>query len=253
MSVKNNFEGKYDEKLNKIFKFLSENRQFNHALQNRFYISVIMPHNTISEKITALLYHVANTQSQPKIDRLASFFKSINNDLKCLNSMKSFIEMINPNKPLNFLSLYNGMKEQAGWGHKTAALLTKSIFHLHNGKYDASLKIWKDVPETITENENFFLPVDTVIIAIFNKIDANKKWTFDNINSLLSNNYTGQQIEVWDDLWFWGFVTQRGTGNNRVLGWNENKYWALKDSDKDSKTIKSVKEKASEFLKILNQ
>jgi hypothetical protein len=240
-----------NNKLKSIFSFLMENRQFNHSLQDRFYLSVILPYNNMTDKVVSLLYHIANTQSQPKIDSLASFYKSIFQDINCMISMKSFIEKINPNEPANFNSLYDGMKKQDGWGKKTAALFSKSIYHLHNGQYSEKLKIWNDVPEAITDHDNFYLPVDAVIIAIFQKLDNSKKWNFENINSTLKLDYNGQKIEVWDDLWFWGFITQNGSGDDRAFEWNENKYWALKESDKNPKAIVEIKSKAEIFLKIV--
>src|SRR5688572_4091122 len=99
-----------NDRLENVFSFLTENRQFNHSLQDRFYQSVISPYNDTAEKVVSLLYHIANTQSQPKIDSLASFYKNVFQDTRCMSSMKMFIEKINPNKPINFENLYNGMK-----------------------------------------------------------------------------------------------------------------------------------------------
>lgn len=240
-----------NDRLENIFNFLNINRQFNHSLQDRFYRSVISPYNDKTEKVISLLYHIANTQSQPKIDSLASFYKNIFQDTSCMTSMRQFINKINPNQPLSFDSLYNGMKNQEGWGKKTAALFSKSIYHLHNGQYSENLKVWEDVPKTISNNDNFYLPVDAVIIAIFKKLDSSKNWDFDKVNKTLKEKYNGQQIEVWDDLWFWGFITQNGSGDNRAFEWNENKYWALKESDKNQKNILVIKKKAEEFLKTL--
>lgn len=240
-----------NEKLEAIFTFLNENRQFNHDLQNRFYWSVISPYKMTTDKVVSLFYHIANTQSQPKIDSLATFYQGVFSDQQSLNSMQNFIEKINPNKPTNFESLYSGMVKQDGWGKKTAALFSKIIFHLHNGNYSEELKFWPDVPQTIAEGDDFFLPVDAVIMAIFKRLDPSQKWNFDHINSALKAKYTGQQIEVWDDLWFWGFITQSGSGENREFKWNENKYWALKESDKNENVITDIQRKAEEFLKIL--
>lgn len=122
---------------------------------------------------------------------------------------------------------------------------------MHNGHYSDKLKIWADVPKTISKNDNFYLPVDAVIIAIFKKLDSSTNWDFDKINKTLKEKYNRHEIEAWDDLWFWGFITQNGSGDNRAFEWNENKYWALEESDKNPKTIKEIKEKAVEFLKIL--
>jgi hypothetical protein len=167
-----------------------------------------------------------------------------------MTSMRNFIEKINPNSLLNYDSLYNGLKNQNGWGKKTAALFSKSIYHLHNGDYSENLKIWDDVPKTIANNDSFYLPVDAVIIAIFKKIDSSINWDFDKINKTLKSKYNGSEIEVWDDLWFWGFITQNGSGNNRVFEWNENKYWVLKESDKEKLKIEEIKNKCHEFLEI---
>ncbi len=122
---------------------------------------------------------------------------------------------------------------------------------MHNGNYSDNLKIWDDVPKTISDNDNFYLPVDSVIIAIFKKLDSTVNWDFDKINKTLKSKYNGHEIEVWDDLWFWGFITQNGSGDKRAFEWNENKYWALKESDKSRKTITEIKEKADKFLKTL--
>ena len=165
--------------------------------------------------------------------------------------MHDFLNLINPNHPHDFESIYHGMKNQNGWGKKTAALFSKSLFHIHNGQYSDKLKIWDDVPSGISVNEKFYLPVDSVITAIFNEIDKSKSWDFKSINKLIKGNYKGYEIEIWDDLWFWGFITQYGSGDNRILAWNENKYWALKDTDKNPNSIKIINEKAIEFLNLI--
>lgn len=238
------------DRIEELFKFISSNRKYNKALQERYYRSIILPYKDEKEKIISLLYHIANTQSQPKIDKLAEFYKSIITEENSLKSFKEFVVKINPNGESNFESVYKGMLNQKGWGPKTSALISKSIFHLHNGQYSEDLKIWNDVPKLIDENDSFYLPVDAVIIAIFKKLDNSIKWDFDKINKTLEKKYKGQQIEVWDDLWFWGFITQNGSGENRVFEWNENKYWVLKESDKEKIKIEEIKNKCHEFLEI---
>ena len=109
---------------------------------------------------------------------------------------------------------------------------------------------WSDGYE-IASSDEFYLPVDVVIISIFEKLDPDKSWHFENINKILKENYKGRQIELWDDLWFWGFITQKGTGDNRKFEWNENKYWALEETDKNEATIAEIRNKANEFLDIL--
>jgi len=59
----------------------------------------------------------------------------------------------------------------------------------------------------------------------------------------LKKYYSLSEIEIWDDLWFWGFITQKDSGKNRTFEWNENKYWMIKVSEKNEKIIKKLKKK----------
>ncbi len=240
------------ENLTDIFNFLQENRKYNKDLQIKTYSNFILPYRTKEEKIIFILYSIGSTHSQPKIDKLAEFYKFIYEDLKALNSFTKFINIINPNKQPNFENLFNGMKSQKGWGNKTAALFTKIIFHLHNEDYPDFLKIWEDVPKILKDKDEFYLPVDAVIIAIFFRLKK-KNWDFNKINSLLKENYKEIEIEIWDDLWFWGFITQEGSGIDRNFKWNENKYWMLKESDKNPHIINKIRIKAQEFLQIIEK
>ncbi len=95
-----------NDKIEQLFKFISENRKYNKALQERYYRSIILPYKNEKEKIISLLYHIANTQSQPKIDKLAEFYKSIITEESSLTSFKEFISKINPNAESNFESIY---------------------------------------------------------------------------------------------------------------------------------------------------
>ncbi len=242
------------EKLEPIFKFINKHREFNKRLQNRYYKSIVMPHTDIREKVMALLYQIANTQSQPNIDNLAIFYKSLYEDedkeVRCLDSLASFIEKLSGKRGNSFSELFLCLKNQRGWGEKTSALFVKSIFHLHNNKYDSSLKIWDDVPLTIENTDSLKLPVDAVINHIFSEIGL-KNPGFSNINSLLSEHYKGEQMEVWDDLWFWGFITQKGSGVNRKLEWNENKYWVLEHSSKCPYEIEEIIRLSTIFINII--
>ncbi|WP_299683617.1 hypothetical protein [uncultured Dokdonia sp.] len=239
--------------LKNIFEFLIDNRIYNKELQTRYYSGIVKPQNSKTEKVVSLLYHIANTQSQPKIDNLAEFYKKIYMNTELLNSFSGFMSVIKSNgtEMANYSGLFNGMKNQNGWGDKTSALFAKTIFHLHNNEYPTELKIWNDAPTDLENNDSFYLPVDAVIIAIFKEINP-KSWNFKNVNKVIKENYSGKDIEVWDDLWFWGFISQIGTRDGRKMGWNLNKYWTLRESDKRPKMIAEIKNKSEQFLRILH-
>lgn len=238
--------------LKSLFNFLSDNRKYNHDLQENYHLSSILPYSTKEAKVLSLLYDIINSQSQPKINYVSEFFKNISENKTCLQSFQEFVKHLNPTaSKVNFDALFQGLTRQPGWGNKTSALFVKNIFQFHNKNYSEKLLFWDDVPQNIENNDTFYLPVDAVIIAIFNKIDSSKNWNFNNINSEIKKEYKGDEIEIWDDLWFWGFITQNGSGKNRIFEWNENKYWTLKETSKVKNTILEIKEKSTVFLNII--
>lgn len=239
------------DKLHEIYTFLINNREYNKIVQENFYISAISPYLETEDRVINLLYDIANTQSQPNIDKLAKFFRHISEKPENLKTLKGFLSQISDTTEISYKNLYEGLRNQDGWGDKTSALFVKTIFHLHNGDYREDLRIWEDAPSSILDTDDFFIPVDAVIKEIFNRINPSKNWEFNNITKKIKEYYALNEIEVWDDLWFWGFITQKGSGNNRTFEWNENKYWMMKESEKDAKRIVEIKGKAEEFLNIL--
>tara|TARA_B100000508_G_C11457124_1_gene277283 strand:- start:15 stop:551 length:537 start_codon:yes stop_codon:yes gene_type:complete len=159
-----------EQALIEIFQFLISNREYNRELQTSYYKYIILPQEQIPRKVIALLYHVANTQSQPNINKLASFCQLIEKGSYNLESFEGFMSIIDPNHQYhtNHEGLFRAMMNQNGWGEKTSALFTKSIYHLHNGNYPTELQLWNDVPAKIEIDGKLFLPVDRVIISIFN-------------------------------------------------------------------------------------
>lgn len=243
-----------NSKLSSLFYFLNENRDYNKKVQSNSYKLFLEPFDSLEDKLYSVLHHVANTQSQPKIDILASFFQKVHSNKSQLHSFKTFIDFLTDkdNSIHNYESLYYGILRQSGWGNKTSALFTKTIYHLHNGKYGFQNSIWEDAPKVIGSEEKIFLPVDAVIEAIFHRIDPSIRWNFHKINKLLQDNYSSEDMEVWDDLWFWGFINQRGSGLIREFTWNEPKYWALIETAKDEASINKIKNTSIRFLKIFD-
>ena len=238
-------------KLDRLYDFLINHRQYNKELQEKYYKSVLSWHENTASKVCSMLYRVANTQSQPKIDELSKFYRFLHEDMDALGSFNSFVYRISNNSSSTYQNLFEGLRTKNGWGPKTSALFVKSILHIHNNKYDPKLNIWPDAPSSIADNDRIFLPVDTVIIEIFKRLD-NQNWSFSSINTLLHSYYSGDQIEVWDDLWFWGFITQKIENNARIVEWNPNKYWSLEYSNKSHESIKQVEQLSKVFLNHLN-
>lgn len=245
------------EKLDEILKFLEENKKYNQQLQKEYALGTSGLKNENFDRVIALLYDTANTQSQPKIDKLAEFFKSAYKYKNSFNSFSGFLEYltigkVNNDKP--YETLFKALRQKEGWGDKTSALFVKNILNYHHNNEYKELKIWNDVPN-LSKSDNLYLPVDAVILAIFNKLDPSHKpkWNFKTINKEIQNYFSNEEMILFDDLWFWGFITQRTTkdSKNREFIWNENKYWMIKEADKDSNEIQNIKRLARDFLKLL--
>jgi len=235
--------------LENMFQFLKDNRVFNRRLQKEVLRPVLCVDSPLQKKVINLLYHTANTQSQPKIDALATFFKSIHQDRRKTQSFGNFVQFLTGKKSCLFNDLYRGLRDQSGWGPKTSALFTKVVYQAHN-KFGSDFEFWSDTPRQVSNKDQLWLPVDAVIMHIFQQMGMHQP-TFAKINQEIKQHYRGDKLEIWDDLWFWGFITQKGTGQARTSEWNENKYWMLIEASKSPPEIARTKEKARIFLKHL--
>lgn len=280
------------EKIEKIFKFLEENREYNKEFQKKDYKKVLNWKNTVFEKLESLFYNVINTQSWTDFDNRWEFFKYFHkhfseswekikfwvfldflykaekNDNDCILKdadekflkEEGFKKFMQENQNTNtYKKLFYLLERKKWWWPKTSALFVKTIYHIHNENYLwKEFHIFSDFPEWNFENDEFFLPVDEVIIQIFKKILWVTK-TFKSMNNFLKDNFSkyslGTKMEIWDDLWFWGYFTQSAKVQDsqqeeRVFGWNENKYYVSEFSDKEK--IGKIFKKANEFIRIIN-
>ena len=241
-----------NKKLQDIYSFLSENRAYNMPIQIGAYKLAMMPYENTPDKLYSLLYATLNSQSQLNMDKSAAFFKLMTDNSEKLNSFSGFIEVISGNNKtaLTFKSLHKLLKKQPSWGDKTAALFVKAIYHTHIG-YAKELNFWVDCPNVIVDSDELFLPVDAVINFIFLKLGNPCKSNFAEINTYIKYELPNTDFEIWDDLWFWGFITQKSSGGNRILEFNEAKYWNLLDAPKDQKTIDKTKLLANQFIDLI--
>ena len=217
-----------------------------------------------------MLFSTVNTQSQPKLDPLADFWKLIYDELdkepECLDTLEGFINTISKkldrkdlekvkSKKLDKLDeVWHLLKLTKGWGDKTAALFVKSCCNIHWDKANKNIKFWHDFPPAQHESI-IYLPVDRVIIHIFSELNIDeieKGNKFEKINKYLLEKYkTPNEMLIWDDLWFWGFITQKSVGNDRLLEWNLAKYYAVFHTPKDRKSIKEIEALAKKFIEII--
>lgn len=238
-----------EDKIEQLYNFLKENRQYNKQVQEGFIKSCIAIDGlTTEQKVLNLLYGVVNTQSQPKMDKIGEFFIKMYHKDSNLASYEGFLKTLK-NEPESSDSLFELMKSQKGWGSKTAALFVKYIYIIHKEDAFKTFRIWTDF--SLNENE-LKLPVDAVITHIFkdNFLNQGCKLDFDGINEFFSKNHTkNPDFIIWDELWFWGFITQQTIDNSRKsCEFNENKFLCLPYVEKD---IEKIKPFAVEFFGMI--
>lgn len=241
-----------NQKLNDIYSFLNANRSYNTPIQIGACRMAMLPYTTTFEKVYSLLYSVLNSQSRVNMDKSAAFFKILVDNKNKLETFKGFLEVIGAklDTPKTYLSLFELLRKQPSWRDKTAALFVKAVYHTHVG-YARELQFWNDAPLELSHDEELFLPVDAVILHIFDELGNPCKNNFSAINEYIKSNMPNTNFEVWDDLWFWGFITQKVNSGKRTLEFNEAKYWNMLDAPKDEETIEKTKQLANQFMDLM--
>lgn len=265
------------EKVSKLFDFLKseDNRKFNQIIQNGVYRGRIIQYTKSKERIISLLYEILNTQSQPKLDNCLKFWEKVYKveNSNCFNSLDNFIKMLseepvkNNNTSIDNTNgklerLFQALTNQPGWGDKTAALFVKSCCRIHWDDSNKDLRFWSEDFPTENELEKIYLPVDSVIRFIFKELNVPIKQNFKEINRYIHEHYKQvNDLLIWDDLWFWGFITQnsqtsadkesKNTDDARKLEWNRSKYYSIFHAPKDENTIEQVQSRAEQFIKLI--
>jgi hypothetical protein len=255
-------------KVNDIYKFLEKNHGWNNSLQI-FWNKRTLSHCTSSRgRLRALLHSVVQTQSKPNIEKLMHFWKAFE-EYKWARGLISIIDLNNflqlqlekdgtlelkfddvADAPLS--QLFQLLKLQSGWGPKTSALFVKNVIRVHRAS-EAELHFLNDSLDLVGKvalkrEKRLYVPVDKVIIHIFQTHVQNNTKTFDSINHYLSTSFDCEQMLIWDDLWLWGFITQNSK-SQRVTAWNPAKFWSLQFHTKKEEEIKCLAEK---FIRIIH-
>jgi hypothetical protein len=259
--------------LKQLLEFLIHNTAWNSHFQFQEYSAAMATGNTPRERLLLQLYAIANSQSQPKLDPLAKFWKSFHHaykeDIPSIHGLVDFLTRNGVKDPLSSTTttiekLYLGLKTQDGWGEKTAALFVKALVSIHSS--DENALHFLDTPSIeyvrSLKEEKIYLPVDAVIKHIFKSMNILAGDSFIAINKCIfkffdseefaSLNLTRiQAMVLFDDLWFWGFISQNSEENERKNAWNENKYWGLKYAPKNDASIAEIRRLAETFIRII--
>jgi len=240
-------------KVAEIFKFLQANHSWNEIFQKSEHKAAIGHCESSSARLVKLLSSTSNTQSAPNLTELAPFWRHIHNHNG--DSLESLIYHLELNRAPKLRAtspwerLFYALEAQPGWGAKTAALFVKTAIQIHRGP--VTLHFWIDGQRLANAPicENIYLPVDAVIIRIFEALDFERRPTFLNINRYLHEAYSAEDMLIWDDLWYWGFFTQMVREKVRHFEWNSDKFWCQASAPKSQESV--VRALGEEFIQIL--
>jgi hypothetical protein len=206
-----------------LFDFLVANNEYNKTVQEEDIRRTLASYDTVEERARRLLYEIVNTQSQPKLDHIARFFQRIEAKPQALMSYECFSAFLGV-KPGPEGGLFNALKEPKGngWGDKTSALFVRNLAVIASST-ELRRMFWPDIQAV--EDEPIRLPVDRVIKAIFRHLRlcegklAKPLEKFDDINNYLRIclECSNKEMLIWDDLWFWGFITQTTLSTGQFL------------------------------------
>jgi len=249
---------KIDErKLNSIFLFLKNSKEFSNIERKFYYKFLFGGCDNKTERFNRLVYSVFNSSSQPNLDQfLDSYLILINSWKKCSGSLLKFIDVNNHvDDPYN--KLFMQLNNLKGWGPKISALFVKHIIKIHNEPDLTKYKIFEESLKVSSNGrDKIYLPVDAVIEYVFSQIDKSEKKikpSFKNINHFLQQQYCAEDLIIWDELWYWGFIGTKGPRNNRKLDWNLPKYISLEGVSKTDQDIEQIKTKTEEFINVINE
>jgi hypothetical protein len=235
-----------------VFEFLARNHEYNKKIQEEDIRSTFSPYDNVADRALRLLYEIVNTQSQPKLEPICDFFTKISKRPQVLTGLDSFTRHLDPNLAFNG-DLFKVLRDCDGWGDKTSALFIRNLVLIQRNT-PLRVLFWEDID--LLDVQPIRLPVDAVIKAVFRQLkrdDASlPNPNFDSINEFLMARYRREEMLVWDDLWFWGFITQRSQPKiaERTFGWNKAKYWSIFAASKGDSEIAKIRELAEEFLAL---
>lgn len=175
----------------------------------------------------SLLQEISLTQQEPNLEKLALFWEAAlkledKAPLQLLELVTCLREggvsegkMVAKRTP--WRRLYGALERSPGWGGKTAALFVRAciLIHRDDSPEGKRLHFLSDGARQATyfeEDERIHLPVDAVIKEVFRFAELPvKSLSFSKINTYLREQLkcTPEQLLLWDDLWFWGFLTQK--------------------------------------------
>jgi len=249
--------------LDTLYSFLSKNAEYNAHVQHMAYVSVLKPWSGNYDRISSLLHSHMQLQASPSLDDMSKTCQNLFQHRESFDAVRSPAALLAALRNLSdcsrnvsgsncetFDCMWHVVKDIPGFGPKTAALLIKAVIDVHTLEVNRNLRFLDGF--CVLQGDFVRVPVDAVIQYIFNRLTG-RILDFDTINQLIFKiaGRDSAEATTWDDLWFWGFITQHGGGDKRKLAINEAKFWTIFGSPKNK--WNAVRQRAGEFIEILSE
>ena len=251
------YESKKD-KFARILKFIKKNKTIKDRVNVIENAKALINNDNAKEIIRVIFIDCINAAGGSNLTRNGKASKYFHSKIESLSSegqidLSDFFDCFN-SKISNFTSLYEYLhesKDLVNFGKKKAALFIYKLDWLQNNLSD-NKKIFKNYN---IDKTDLIIPLDVVILIMLNYIFGLKNnyrldqyRDFDLVNSFFKTKI-GNKFILIEDLWFWGFFTTNGSGKDREIEFNEDKFYT-------SEFLKPTKENKAlimDFLKILNE
>ena len=233
-----------------LFEFLERNKAINLRIQ-RGYVAESLAPRKVADRALLLMQRVLNTQSQPRLDPIAKFLQAAFQS-NALGSCRKFRIWLLAQTGTE--SIPEALRHWEGWGPKTAALFVRNLAIIEMDP-SSRQRFWSDVD--VLKREEIEVPVDAVILEIFAHLGplvGRDLKSYKTINNYLRDElgYSAKEMLIWDDLWFWGFITQRSApkseGGGRKVVWNEGKYWSIPHAPRRPADVAQIMRLSREFV-----
>lgn len=250
------------DQLRHVFDFLVEHSHYNRETQRKYYEANLRAWEDNGNKLRSLLHATSGTQARGSLDGLAETWKRLHlhgqafDQIRTLDQLVDALKLLEPpvkrarprpTYPLD--AMWHSLSRAQGFGDKTAALFVKALVDVHTLEINNDLRFLDDF--RVDAQDVIRVPVDSVITYIFRLITG-RTLKFATINEIIRRSGLHRESEatIWDDLWFWGFITQHGGGESRQLAVNEAKFWSILGSPK--KQWSEIRLAAEKFIGILD-
>lgn len=239
-----------------ILEFIEKHKSTKDKINVIENAKALINNDTAKEKIRLIFIDCINAAGGNNLTRngkAAKYFHSIIDKLSTHKQIE-FKEFLNcfSNEISNYSDLYEYLhksKNLVNFGKKKAALFIYKLDWIQKNLSTDQI-IFKNYK---VSNTDLTIPLDIVIVIMLNKILGLKDKfrldqykDFDLINSFFKTKI-GDKFILIEDLWFWGFFSTKGSGIDRIIEFNEDKFY----TSVFLKPTKRNKQYILEFLRII--